>query len=215
SKSLAPSPELHLKSTTSLFPAPPSDGSEIDDYFSSPQPPRHKTHSSTSSSATLPTMIPRELPPPPDRQSVHYPGFDVLPDTHIPLLRVRSISVELSDPGNDPKRDKECCKENMAPRRRARKAVTAPEASELTRAGLTLPSGKQKEVERLVKAKSTPGTPNKTSTDRMASATPTTRRKGPAGTPVATPQERRQARRMLEEEADEAGGDEDMVNAML
>ncbi|KZP07754.1 hypothetical protein FIBSPDRAFT_875192 [Athelia psychrophila] len=214
SKSLAPSPVLLSKSTASALPALPSDGSEMDDYFSTPQPPRYNTRSSTSN--TLPMMIPRELPPPPDRQSMHYPGFDVLPDTHIPLLRARSVSVEPLDMGSEPKRDKECCKENVAPRRRAKKAVTAPEAAELTRSGLLSPLGKQKEAERTGKAKSTPGTPNKTSTaDRMASMTPTPRRKGPAATAVATPQERRQARRMLEDEADEVGGDEDTINAML
>ncbi|KAI0251345.1 hypothetical protein BJV78DRAFT_1212654 [Lactifluus subvellereus] len=47
--------------------------------------PRRRTRSQTT-----PTMIPREMPPSPDRQSLHYPGFDVHPDTHIALPCTRS-----------------------------------------------------------------------------------------------------------------------------
>jgi len=36
------------------------------------------------------TMVPREMPLPPDRRSVHYPGFDVHLDTHIALPCTRS-----------------------------------------------------------------------------------------------------------------------------
>jgi hypothetical protein len=34
---------------------------------------------------TVPISIPRELPPPPDPQSIHYPGFVVFQDTHITI----------------------------------------------------------------------------------------------------------------------------------
>jgi len=47
--------------------------------------PRRRTRSQTT-----PTMIPREVPPSPDRQSLHYPGFDVHRDTHIALPCTRS-----------------------------------------------------------------------------------------------------------------------------
>ena len=47
--------------------------------------PRRRTRSQTT-----PTMIPREIPPSPDRQSLHYPGFDVHLDTHIALPCTRS-----------------------------------------------------------------------------------------------------------------------------
>ena len=43
--------------------------------------------SNTSSirSVTVPIAIPRELPPPPDPQSIHYPGFVVFQDTHVTI----------------------------------------------------------------------------------------------------------------------------------
>ena len=55
---------------------------------------RHKS-TSTPSSSPMPTprpatMIPREMPPPPDRRSAHYPGFDVHQDTHVALPCTRS-----------------------------------------------------------------------------------------------------------------------------
>lgn len=211
--SLAPSPELPPKSipiASSSF-VSPNDVSEMDAYFSSPKH-RYMTRSNT----TLPLMIPRELPPPPDRQSVHYPGFDVLPDTHIPLLRARSISVEPTDPATESKRDKECCKENTAPRRKAKKTTTAPDASELSRAALMSPLGKQKEIERMGKARSTSATPKTTSIEELlGTITPTLRRKGLGVTSAANHQERRLGRRVLEDEVDEVGGDEEMVEGML
>jgi hypothetical protein len=49
--------------------------------------PRRRTRSQTM---TAPTMIPREMPPSPDRRSAHYPGFDIHLDTHIALPCTRS-----------------------------------------------------------------------------------------------------------------------------
>ncbi|KII94930.1 hypothetical protein PLICRDRAFT_80430, partial [Plicaturopsis crispa FD-325 SS-3] len=60
-----PSPPLR-QSTSSSTRA--SESPEADDYFS----PRHPSR--------VPTAIPRQMPPPPDRQSQHYPGFDVFQD---------------------------------------------------------------------------------------------------------------------------------------
>jgi hypothetical protein len=50
--------------------------------------PRRRTCSQTTT--TTATMIPREMPPSPDRRSAHYPGFDVHLDTHIALPCTRS-----------------------------------------------------------------------------------------------------------------------------
>ncbi|KAF8484823.1 hypothetical protein DFH94DRAFT_689203 [Russula ochroleuca] len=60
-----------------------------------PQSPSQRArHTSTPSSSPMPvpatTMIPREMPPPPDRRSAHYPGFDVHQDTHVALPCTRS-----------------------------------------------------------------------------------------------------------------------------
>ncbi|KAL5507949.1 hypothetical protein ACEPAH_5567 [Sanghuangporus vaninii] len=64
-----------------------------------------------------PLMVPRELPPCPDPQSVHYPGFDIHYDTHIELPSTSSRFI----PDPDLDRDKEGRKENLAPRRIAKK----------------------------------------------------------------------------------------------
>ena len=47
------------------------------------------TTKKTTTGVTV-TMVPREMPAPPDRRSVHYPGFDVHLDTHIALPCTRS-----------------------------------------------------------------------------------------------------------------------------
>lgn len=190
----------------------------MDDYFS-PQP-----HRSAARSSTIPTMIPRELPASPDRQSVHYPGFDVHPDKLIPLFSALS-AADSSELYSEIKRDKEGCKENLAPRRKAKKAVTAPDGSELTIAGLLSPAGKQREVERIGKSRSTPATPKNVKVGEQQTVTPMPRRHGPAllrdldspsrVVPNITQKERRERRRMLEDEIDEIEGDEDVVDQML
>lgn len=184
---------------------------DMDDYFTT------KHHPSSTHHTTIPTMIPREVPAPPDRQSVHYPGFDVLPDTHIPLLRARSESVDSTDSGSETKRDKEGTKENLPPRRRAKKAATAPSPSELTKVGLLSPAGKAKLLDKLGKSTSTPGTPKRLSLSQAEShLSPTPRRyTNPSMYDLAspsrstsTPKERLQRRRLMEDEADETGGDD-------
>ena len=152
---LAPSPELLPKSTSTPISSSSSflmlnDTPEMDDYFS-PRP----CHPATRLSST-PTMSRRELPPPPDRQSVHYPGFDVLLDTHIASLCARSSSLDSADSvGADLKQEKEGCKENLPPKRKAKKVTTAPTSSESFRAGPPSPCGK---VEKMGKSRSTPVT---------------------------------------------------------
>lgn len=65
-----------------------------------PAPSQRARHSSTPTPSSSPkpmpapapaaTMVPREMPPPPDRRSAHYPGFDVHQDTHVALPCTRS-----------------------------------------------------------------------------------------------------------------------------
>lgn len=55
-----------------------------------PQRVRHASTRSSPMPATKMPMVPREMPPPPDRRSVHYPGFDVHHDTHVALPCTRS-----------------------------------------------------------------------------------------------------------------------------
>ncbi|KAJ3575806.1 hypothetical protein NP233_g840 [Leucocoprinus birnbaumii] len=95
----------------------------------------------------LPT--PREVPPPVDPQSEHYPGFMVYQDPHvlIPTLRLTSpypssissatlapLDTNIDDDSDGESIDsRELVKENLPPRRRVRKAPTAPvlESSQL------------------------------------------------------------------------------------
>ncbi|THH12209.1 hypothetical protein EW145_g131 [Phellinidium pouzarii] len=67
--------------------------------------------------AAAPIMIPRELPPSPNRQCFHYPGFDIHRDTHIELLS--ACSRASVDPSLDS--DKEGFKENLPPRKKGEK----------------------------------------------------------------------------------------------
>ncbi|KAI9507013.1 hypothetical protein F5148DRAFT_1208881 [Russula earlei] len=60
-----------------------------------PTPPRMTKAAATKRRSV--TMVPREMPPPPDRRSVHYPGFDVHRDTHIFLPHTRSKAREKAE----------------------------------------------------------------------------------------------------------------------
>jgi len=168
-------------------------------------------------------MTPRELPAPPDRQSVHYPGFDIFLDTHIPLPRARSASIRSVELVSE---SKQGCKENLPPRRKAKKAATAPNSSELIKTGLLSPDSKQRDVERMGKSRSTPVTPNRRSLrPREGNITPTPRGYGSGfardlaspyrTTPASIQNERKMMRRLLEDEADKAGGDDDVADDML
>jgi hypothetical protein len=62
------------------------------------------------------TMVLRELPPPPDRRSVHYPGFDVHPDTHIALPCTRSKArVKADAAAARVQEEGDAAKENVRP----------------------------------------------------------------------------------------------------
>ncbi|KDQ64323.1 hypothetical protein JAAARDRAFT_201682 [Jaapia argillacea MUCL 33604] len=222
---LAPSPEFTSKkprsTSKSASQRPPP--TQLDNSRATPPV-------SQPSSSYIPLMIPRELLPLPDRHSIHYPGFDIHTDTHIPLLRAGSS--DLSSEGlSDSERDKESCKENLPPRRKSKKAVTAPATAEfsMTKAALLLsPGAKQRDAERLGKAKSTPTSPRKRIIEeKEGEMTPRQSRVGMAGigyayppvplfpgTPGRTPggsvASRRERKRLLEMEVDEAEGDEEL-----
>ena len=99
--------------------------------------------SSTSSSrpVTVPIVIPRELPPPPDPQSIHYPGFVVFQDTHITIYPADFNPERVSDTETHA----DLLKENLPPRQK-----TLPKAE-------TLKFG----VTPLAKSKPMTGTPSR------------------------------------------------------
>jgi hypothetical protein len=65
--------------------------------------------------ATKMTMIPREMPPPPDRRSAHYPGFDVHPDTHVALPCTRSKAHAKAEAARLQAQEGDSAKENVRP----------------------------------------------------------------------------------------------------
>ncbi|TFY55952.1 hypothetical protein EVG20_g9125 [Dentipellis fragilis] len=166
----------------------PSSASATPASASAPAPAASPAGPSTST----PLMIPREMPPPPDRLSMHYPGFDVHQDTHIPLLRASDV---MAAPEPAPGKEEE--KENLPPRRRVRKAATEP---------TTLDGKKALDGKR---AKSTPrGLKERNEAD---DATP--RRSARLGTSAASAKRSaaQERRRMMEDEVDGAGSDEENI----
>lgn len=67
------------------------------------------------------SLVPRGPPPVPDRQSLHYPGFDVHYDTHVSLP---SGSSSLEDVTSNLNTDKEGMKENILIQKKSRKLST-------------------------------------------------------------------------------------------
>ncbi|KAF7332256.1 hypothetical protein MKEN_00106800 [Mycena kentingensis (nom. inval.)] len=140
------------------------------------------------------TRIPRE-PIPVDVHSIHYPGFVVYQD---PFIVVSAASPGVLTALGSPEMEQvDDHKENIAPRRRARKSVTAPP---------TLDSKPYSTTKR----RSPRTTPAKTPTrDRSASITPTARRpevvltRSTRATPKLAEAERRELRRRMAEEVDE------------
>ena len=95
--------------------------------------------SSTSSTrpVAVPIVIPRELPPPPDPQSIHYPGFVVFQDAHI-----TTYPADLNpERASDAETHTDLFKENLPPRRKALPKATL----ESLKFGVT-PLGKSKPV---------------------------------------------------------------------
>ncbi|KAG6842008.1 hypothetical protein C0991_003534 [Blastosporella zonata] len=158
------------------------DDLEMDDYFSQP-----------SSSLSIPSSS--VTPPPPDPQSIHYPGFRIYFDVPINVDEAPSLAADPSDNDND------VVKENIAPRRKTRKASTAPPETD-PMSQLLSPPSKRRESERLKKAKSTPTTPKKfLMGERMEPGSPTPRR-SIYGQRSAT-SAKQSMRRLLQEEVDD------------
>lgn len=152
---LAPSPEIKAKSHPRLRSLEAEEG-----YFSTPPPqtqfqsqsqsqniPLSPSSSADPSSHLQFLTVPRELPPPADPQSEHYPGFVVYQDPHflLPTLRLTSpaplptptsILAPLDNSAdNDYDMEsldmRELVKENLPPRRKARKVATVPAPEKL------------------------------------------------------------------------------------
>ncbi len=102
----------HSKSCSSATTTPPR---------SFPRKARPETAASGSSSRysrrttpSTPTVVPREMPPPPDRRSLHYPGFDVHQDTHIALPSTQSMTRRALEEAARAQ-EGEAAKENVRP----------------------------------------------------------------------------------------------------
>lgn len=75
----------------------------------------HTSTPSSPTSATKLTMVPREMPPRPDRRSLHYPGFDVHQDTHVALPCTRSRARAKAEAARLQSQEGESAKENVRP----------------------------------------------------------------------------------------------------
>lgn len=87
---------------------------------------RHCDPTSSSPRSNDPVLIPREMPAFSDRQSIHWPGFDVHPDTYIAIP-----TSQTTDPIPDAldNHDEDDTKENIKPRRRSGKKLTLDEGN--------------------------------------------------------------------------------------
>ncbi|KAJ8463753.1 hypothetical protein ONZ45_g17476 [Pleurotus djamor] len=159
--------------------------------------------SSTPPHSYIPRMIPREMPPPQDVQSLHYPGFDIYQDTHI-ILPSAADSMRPVPNGLAAEET-----ENVPPRRKVKKSVTVP---------LSPGSGELKKLDlgAHAKARSVPMTPKTVVVSKIRLPSPTPRRAPLTLSPLssATPKvhagTRKELRRMLEEEVDDADGHDDL-----
>lgn len=75
----------------------------------------HTSTPSSPTSATKLTMVPREMPPRPDRRSVHYPGFDVHQDTYVALPCTRSRARAKAEAARLQTQEGDSVKENVRP----------------------------------------------------------------------------------------------------
>ncbi len=190
---LAPSPRLSSSSTQK-------------DKAAGAETPRPTPSSiATRSTSSLPPREP--IPTPPDH-SIHYPGFDVYPDGDIEMLP----PIILPPP---PDLSKDSHKENLPPRRRAKKASVVVEVGEPIAWSA---DPKTQELQRKYMLKSTPvqlhplpSTPKKTPGKvPRVSASPTPRRyhtRSSDKKPTLTDAEKKKRRHIMEAEADEKAGD--------
>jgi hypothetical protein len=161
-------------------------------------------HPSITRNARSPVFIPRDLPPPPDPQSIHYPGFDIYQDPHTIIFPPLSASL--------PETLKDEAKENIPCRRKSRKAA----ASTLDKARSTSLEPTKRDADKA----SSP----KKFFDTYASVTPvSSRRLGMASLHVSSPildvrnveMARRERKMKMMEELDELGSDDDEDRRMV
>ncbi|KAG6868170.1 hypothetical protein C0993_006838 [Termitomyces sp. T159_Od127] len=118
-----------------------------------------------SSGPFVPTL------PQTDLQSIHHPGFHVYYDPPSPSSADETSCL----PASSDKDKGSVVKENIPPRRKTRKAATAPLERESKAQPLSTPA--QRRVSERLKAKSTPATPKKPlAGDRVQHDSPTPRR---------------------------------------
>ncbi|KAK7470426.1 hypothetical protein VKT23_001852 [Stygiomarasmius scandens] len=190
-RTLAPSPGLSSRATSTAKSTPRRGTAIGDDYFATPE---------RISRPSSPVLISRDLPAASDPRSIHYPGFKVHQDPHIFVAE----PVDLESLAG---KEKEGAKENLPPKKKGKKSVDA-DASSL----LMTPEGRKRELEKILKAKATPATPKKTSARERHEVTSPTPRRPLTGqprstgrrTPALTEQEKKQRRRMLQDEVEEA-----------
>jgi hypothetical protein len=105
--------------TTPTRTSPRKTRSQTSPSSTTPKAPSQRAgHTSTPSSpmsATKLTMVPREMPPRPDRRSLHYPGFDVHQDTHVALPCTRSRARAKAEAARLQAQEGESTKENVRP----------------------------------------------------------------------------------------------------
>ncbi|KAK0206745.1 hypothetical protein DFS33DRAFT_615980 [Desarmillaria ectypa] len=168
----------------------------------------HPTPSSIVARSTS-SLPPRDPATPPTDHSIHYPGFDVYPDTDIEMLP--SVILPIPPPP-DPSKDSH--KENLPPRRKAKKASAVVEDGEPIAWSA---DPKTQELQRKYMLKSTPVqlppfpvTPKKTPAKvPRVSASPTPRRyhtRSSDKKATLTDAEKKRRRHIMEVEADKKAG---------
>ncbi|KAH9939985.1 hypothetical protein B0H21DRAFT_755405 [Amylocystis lapponica] len=213
---LAPSPELSSKKGGSRSKATPLS-------VTHPAGPELKDPLRTRTSGAPVLTIPREVIPP-DRQSTHYPGFDVFQEPYIIIPSTPFTTASESDAGSFTE-DEDVDKENVRPPRR--KKVNPADLADMAwaKAGLLSPSVKRKDAERSGKAMPFPATPKHMAAKervKEVSVTPLARsmqllqspgsayvNSSPGRTPMGKKEARKMLRKAMEEEVD-ALDDDDM-----
>jgi hypothetical protein len=229
--SLAPSPEFSTKSTKkfpSSVPLLDDDSEEFEINVCPITPRRHST------ALPVPTVVRREDLTQPDRQSKHYPGFDIHQDAVIVLSYAPRSSDEFILPTVEAASES---KENVPPRRTISKAFAMSGPSDIIGGLLDSPS-KRSTMAGLTRARMismpAPASPRKATVsifakmERDLELTRTPRRTqakdpatpmgdslssldihSPGKTPASTRLQRKEARRMLVEEADDIAYDDE------
>ncbi|KAI0650583.1 hypothetical protein C8Q79DRAFT_944306 [Trametes meyenii] len=177
-----------------------------------------------------PILVPRKVTPP-DRQSIHYPGFDIYQDPHIILPTTSSITrpyatYESSSTLESLASDQDLDKENLRPSRKSTKKTSTPVTpsdTSLMKVVLLSPSSKHGISGSNIKSKPVPASPHPRHVyDYLSTVhvTPKARNLRTATSPASTlvgvtpgrtplgKEERKQMRRAMEEEVDDLGEDE-------